>query len=162
MIAGLTKRSAAHHFGPGRDAPHYVYRCYDADGVLLYVGCTRNPTSRLAAHRRGNNQAKASRWLAATMHHAEVSEPYRGREAGREAERAAIQAESPIFNYQHTADATRAAWMSTASAAEYLILHGHLDLALETACSCWRETREAGGTDAWCLPHAALEARAGA
>lgn len=32
--------------------PHYVYRCFDASGRLIYVGCTVNPVARLRAHRR--------------------------------------------------------------------------------------------------------------
>lgn len=31
--------------------PHFVYRCFDADGRLLYVGLTKNPEQRLAGHR---------------------------------------------------------------------------------------------------------------
>lgn len=33
--------------------PHYVYRCFDATGRLIYVGCTWNPTQRITQHRRG-------------------------------------------------------------------------------------------------------------
>lgn len=32
-------------------SPHYVYRCYDEDGRLIYVGCTVDPVGRLAHHR---------------------------------------------------------------------------------------------------------------
>lgn len=28
-----------------------VYRCYDTDGVLLYVGCSTNLTNRMRVHR---------------------------------------------------------------------------------------------------------------
>jgi predicted GIY-YIG superfamily endonuclease len=33
------------------DEPYYVYRCYGADGDLLYIGYTVNPQMRMAAHR---------------------------------------------------------------------------------------------------------------
>lgn len=33
------------------DFPHFVYRCYDADERLIYVGCTVDPTGRIATHR---------------------------------------------------------------------------------------------------------------
>lgn len=152
-MSGLTSRSHAHHYGPGRHADHFVYRCYDADGVLLYIGCTRNVKSRIAAHRRGNGGSKASQWLSVTMASYEVEGPFRGREAGRLAERDAIQAEWPVFNYQETASLDRAAWMTRSGVARYLVEHGHAELALATACTCWRETREAGQTDSWCEAH---------
>lgn len=34
-----------------RAEPHYVYRHYDEDDRLVYVGCTINPIARTAAHR---------------------------------------------------------------------------------------------------------------
>lgn len=33
------------------ETPTAVYRCYDADGRLLYVGMSINPQGRLASHR---------------------------------------------------------------------------------------------------------------
>lgn len=135
---------------------HYVYRCYDAEGQLLYIGCTSNLTSRIAAHRRGDGTSKASRWLAVTMASFTTEGPYRGREVGREAERAAIQSEQPLFNYQERANEYQAAWMTRSAVARYLVDHGHLELALETACECWRETKEVNGVDPWCHPHLAV------
>ena len=38
--------------GNYRDKPHDVYWLYDAEGELLYVGCTSNLETRLLAHRR--------------------------------------------------------------------------------------------------------------
>lgn len=34
--------------------PHYLYRLFDADGSLIYVGITGRPDVRLSAHRRGS------------------------------------------------------------------------------------------------------------
>ena len=39
---------------PGRAWPHYVYRCYDGDGRLLYVGCSKTPRKRLDGHASGS------------------------------------------------------------------------------------------------------------
>lgn len=39
----------------------YVYRTYDRDGVLLYVGCTRDPERRFKEHRMC--QETISRWF---------------------------------------------------------------------------------------------------
>jgi excinuclease UvrABC nuclease subunit len=33
------------------DSPHYVYRCYDYAGRLIYVGCSVNPVQRVKQHR---------------------------------------------------------------------------------------------------------------
>lgn len=37
---------------------HFVYQAYDADGLLLYVGCTGNPGARYKAHMAGNGDAR--------------------------------------------------------------------------------------------------------
>lgn len=31
--------------------PHFVYRCYDTNGALIYVGCSVNPKVRVEGHR---------------------------------------------------------------------------------------------------------------
>jgi len=155
MRYALTPRSHAHHFGPGRFADHFVYRCFDAEDVLLYVGCTRDVTKRMYAHRSGKSTSKASRWLSVTMSRVEVDGPHPGRDAGREAERAAIQAERPLFNYQQTAGPNQAAWMTRTPIARYLVEHGHLELALETVCVCPTEVREVGAFWDSCFSHLA-------
>lgn len=153
---GLTRRSERHQYGPVVNADHYLYRCYDADGLLLYIGCTSNVSRRIAAHRSGAGQAVASRWLSsAFMVRHEVVGPFAGREAGRDAERLAIHLEQPLFNYQERANAEHAAWMTRAAVARYLVERDRLDLALETVCLCWRETRQANGFDSWCVAHMA-------
>lgn len=35
---------------PHREQPHYVYRCYDEAGALLYIGCTYHPMQRMTQH----------------------------------------------------------------------------------------------------------------
>lgn len=32
-------------------APHWVYRCYDANARLIYVGCSETPVERMRQHR---------------------------------------------------------------------------------------------------------------
>lgn len=155
LATDLTPRSAAYHFGPGRDADHYLYRCYDDAGTLLYIGCTSNVKRRMSAHRAGKQAA--SRWLAVTMTRYEVEGPIRGRDAARRAEHAAIQTEQPLFNFQCRNGIGIAAWMTRRPIAVYLVERGHLDLALATVCTCWGETREAGCRDEWCYAHEAAE-----
>lgn len=148
---GLTPRSRAYHYGSARIADHFIYRCYDADGVLLYVGCTNNVKRRMSMHlgNRANPQT-ASRWLKACMDRYEVEGPFDGREAGRNAEREAIRAEQPVFNIQ---ERWHPYWMLIPDIAEYLISHGHFELAAETACSCWPEDLEDGAVSRICFPH---------
>jgi predicted GIY-YIG superfamily endonuclease len=143
--------------------PHFVYRCFDAHDRLLYIGCTSNVRKRIAEHRRG--ERAASRWLAVFMVRHEIAGPYPGRDAARAVEAEAINFNQPLFNLQHRANERQSASMTRGRVAEYLIDHGHLQLALETACQCWPEAREAGGYDTWCPAHveqAALLAERGA
>lgn len=77
-----------------------VYRAYDADGELLYVGYTDNPEKRVRDH------ARDSYWHAATTRW--TFEEHPTREAAKAAEYDAIRAESPHCNVQgisgHPAD----------------------------------------------------------
>lgn len=155
LVGSLTSRSWAHHYGQTKNQSHFVYRCYDKAGTLLYIGCTVDLKQRIADHRRGRQAA--SRWLAVFMDRHEVEGPFRDRDAGREAERKAIQAERPLFNYQHTASETQAAWMQRAPIARYLVEHGQIELAIQTACSCWREVRAKDAYMESCYAHVAAQ-----
>lgn len=126
----------------------YVYRCYDAADQLIYIGSTSNIEKRMRVH-RAHQRSRASAWLRACMVRYEVTE-YDSRAAALDAERDAIAAEAPVLNTQGRREPL---WMTRREAAEYLVENEHLELALETACTCWRETREAGGFDLWCAPH---------
>ena len=71
--------------------PHYVYRCYDARGRLLYVGCTYNPQARLRQHRADKKQ-----WIRDVARTRFTVWP--DRRKALEMERLAIETEHPIFN----------------------------------------------------------------
>jgi predicted GIY-YIG superfamily endonuclease len=75
---------------------HYVYRCYDADGNLLYVGCTNNPQQRYHAHMYWET------WWAERITHT-VMKVYGDRLTALLAEEHAIKTEHPIHNSQHAA-----------------------------------------------------------
>jgi predicted GIY-YIG superfamily endonuclease len=77
---------------------HYLYRCYDADGDLIYIGCAADVEKRIRSHRKG--VARASRLLRLFMVRYEASGPYPSKEAGLYAEREAIRLEQPLFNTQ--------------------------------------------------------------
>lgn len=92
-----------------------LYRWFDWDDRLLYVGITRDMAARQESH------AKASSWgrFAARC----VVERYPNRECVEYAEREAIQAERPFFNHVHN-DTPEARQRLVA----YLVEQGHLDL----------------------------------
>lgn len=92
-----------------------LYRRYDADDNLLYVGISDNPRRRGARHR------KRSSWAAFAVR-AGV-EWFPSREAAEAAERAAIETESPLFNDRHNATPE-----ARARLVHYLVDRGRLDL----------------------------------
>jgi hypothetical protein len=74
---------------PIEERPTALYRCYDADGAVLYVGIGVDPDARVRAHRR-----KAWGGLIASADHTW----YRDRRAARAAELAEIDAEKPPYS----------------------------------------------------------------
>lgn len=82
-----------------RGGTHYVYRCFDRDGQLLYIGCTSDIGHRMRVHwSNWNNPASA--YLSMYMDRYEVEEVV-GFAAARKAEREAIAAEAPLLNVHH-------------------------------------------------------------
>lgn len=69
---------------------HYVYRHFDGDGRLLYIGVSLSGLSRLLGH------MSASEWGHAIR--AVTLEPHPNRAAALEAEAKAIVAERPLHN----------------------------------------------------------------
>lgn len=69
---------------------HYVYRVYDADERLIYIGCTENLAGRLRAHRMNS-------WWSSQAARV-VAKVYRDKRCGRAAELAAIKSENPRWN----------------------------------------------------------------
>lgn len=98
---------------------HFVYRCFDADGVLLYIGSTGNVKRRMAMHARG--KSRASRTVSALMARYATEGPYTDRAAAEAAEQAAIVAESPLLNIQHS---RLPGWLNDCRLAEYLTARG--------------------------------------
>jgi predicted GIY-YIG superfamily endonuclease len=91
--------------------PHVVYRAYDADWNLLYVGCTYDLPNRLAHHRR--NQ---SPWWE---HYARITtEKHTCHARAAAAEARAIRLEQPLFNlnghaFPKRVDERRAAYLAS-------------------------------------------------
>lgn len=97
----------------------YVYRYYDADDVLLYIGFTSDPHTRWRQHQRNSAWAKD----AATVR----VERYAYEDLARSAERAAIWSESPLHNIKSTpmdsqnmAAASRERWSAARDSADEL------------------------------------------
>lgn len=78
--------------GPTHDlrGPSALYRFFDADGRLLYVGISKDPDKRERAH------ALRSPWHPHAK--SRTIEWHESREAALDAERAAIHEEAPLFN----------------------------------------------------------------
>lgn len=70
-----------------------LYRFFDADGALLYVGITKNGAQRWHEH------SKSKEWWGRVA--STTVEHYDTRAAALDAERAAIVAERPLFNVVH-------------------------------------------------------------
>lgn len=72
--------------------PHYLYRCYDAAGRLIYVGCSVSPVQRMDQH-------KASSWWFDQVEKFRYT-VFPGRDKAIDMERAAIATENPRWNIQ--------------------------------------------------------------
>lgn len=73
--------------------PHALYRFFDTNGALLYVGISVNLPSRLSTH------IKEKEWWHDVVQ--VTVEMLPDRESALEAEKLAIRAERPLYNVQH-------------------------------------------------------------
>lgn len=85
----------AREYGPDRDThdlsgPSCLYRYYDARGVLLYVGITKDPIRRRRDHQ------SHSEWYPHAVE--PLIEWFEDRKSALRAERDAIRDEAPVFN----------------------------------------------------------------
>lgn len=76
-----------------RFVEHLVYRCYAADGQLLYIGATNSLRQRLSHHR-----ARTPWWGQVAFIN---TASFPDRATARNVERAAIEAENPLHNKTH-------------------------------------------------------------
>lgn len=67
-----------------------VYRCFDAEDQLLYVGCTHDVEQRIRAHRASS----AFGWRIARI----TTDTYPTKDDALAVERLAIRDEAPLFN----------------------------------------------------------------
>jgi len=81
--------------GPLRIAgrPHFVYRCFDADGRLIYVGCSRTPKNRMDQHR-------ANSWWFEQVERVRFT-VFPNKDYALWMERRAIETEHPRWNIRH-------------------------------------------------------------
>jgi hypothetical protein len=70
---------------------HVLYRCFDSDGGLLYIGITGDPGNRFAVH-----ECLTPWW--ADVAKIDQDSDHASRAELEEAERAAIRAEHPFYN----------------------------------------------------------------
>jgi len=97
--------------------PTALYRLYDADGELLYIGTSCDPRARMVNHR-------TRAWWPLVSERRD--EWHQDRDSARAAERAAIQAERPRYNVADTplvhaiCNAPRRAPMTAAEEVQWL------------------------------------------
>lgn len=80
---------------------HFLYRCYDAGGDLLYIGVAHDVEARMFHHTHLCNISKQPNGTLRghMVHH--TAERFATKLEARAAERAAITAEAPLLNRQH-------------------------------------------------------------
>lgn len=76
--------------------PHYVYRCFDKGGALIYIGVARDVRARLANHKGG----RGNKGVATRTVRVETTE-YPDRAHALAAEAQAIFDEAPELNVRH-------------------------------------------------------------
>ena len=101
---------------------HQLYRHYDAEGVLLYVGISVNACGRLAQHKRG------AAWF--TKISVIRVEHFPSQAAARAAEVEAIRSENPIFNRRRNRRTPRSPYGPNHVLRTYMNSHGVSQLAL--------------------------------
>ncbi|NIL77676.1 hypothetical protein RhoFasB10_03827 [Rhodococcus sp. B10] len=85
---------------------HFVYRAFDKDGRLLYVGCSSRPLTRWNEHR------SSSPWWTSKARTFRMQGPYCYRTA-RGIEREALRSEDPLYGWtpkRHREVRRRDAW----------------------------------------------------
>jgi hypothetical protein len=112
---------------------HCVYRIYAARDHLLYIGCSSNVQARMAHHERHQP------WWHLVVR-VEVADTFNDRSAARAAERAAILAEQPPYNVQHTSEGIETAECRGGSPAGY---RRHRRLGEEACLACKAAMTEA-------------------
>lgn len=122
IVGVQANRLCDRFYGPGTSWPveppkvsTALYFWYDADDVLLYIGITGDLAARQSSH------AKRSSW-SEFADHSKVRR-YPSRPEAEAAEKAAIEAERPLFNHVHN-DTPEARQRLV----NYLIKHGRTDL----------------------------------
>lgn len=108
---------------PVCERAHYVYRCFDDAGRLLYIGSALNVADRMHYHRILSSQSPPSRFLRHHMvSHTQVEYP--SLTAARAAEKTAIADEAPLLNRLHNKgrglDPEFYLWLSVQQQREYL------------------------------------------
>lgn len=80
--------------------PEFLYRHFNKDGILLYIGISLSAIQRLAQHEA------TSPWFEQIS---DVKiESYPDRESALDAERRAIENETPLYNIRHIESSIRA------------------------------------------------------
>lgn len=104
--ARLLEEQTADEDMPLEARPHDVYRIFDDQGRLLYIGCARDWTERIHMHEALRRQNAVSDAICHRGYRVTV-EIYRNKAMARAAEKTAIKAEAPHLNLEHNSSRYR-------------------------------------------------------
>lgn len=111
----------------------WLYRLYDADGALLYIGITERGYDRFAAHR-----TKQAWWSEVAQH---TIQAYATRADVEIAERHAIYREKPRYNIAHNSTGRRLYGTEPIPASEPLTREAYTAEALGRLLNAWDEPK---------------------
>ena len=80
--------------------PYFVYRIFDKNDQLLYIGSTREVEYRISMHTQSSIAQPSSWEIAERMSYQTVQE-YPDKAQATIAEKQAIKSEMPLFNREH-------------------------------------------------------------
>lgn len=111
--------------------PTYLYRAYDGEGALLYIGITCKPDGRLANHKHKSSWFGDAKRMSWALHP--------DRPSALEAEREAIESEQPRdnLNYQHPQQRAEAARRRDARREAERLAKRERRHALDQNCQMW-------------------------
>lgn len=125
--------------------PHVVYRCFDAEGTLLYIGSTHDIEGRMYHLTALCNIGKSPNGYLRRHLDRYTVESYPDRVSALAAERAAIKAENPLLNVQSASSPAPLAGAGAQPGADRPPAPGWRVDFCGASCGCWGHVLAYGG-----------------